>query len=488
MPGRTLFFYLVFQLLNTAQGQSLDQFKKDLAWLISQKQLSDTTITKFYDRNHKLLDPYFSTDSLGFNLHNFPLASFKTDSAYKQAVTYLLHTDHQLSRGIAYGLLAAANDHGYDALLKQRLGSERTTAQALALVCSVLYLRIPATTDAFLVLTQPKQLEVFPYVLPILLQQPQDSLRQTAFRFINSPEPAEKSVALQLLRYIPLTVETKEVLWKAFAEWQEEYKLMVLAVIGSQNAGEVGVYAKPFLENPKTKAMALQAIAASSFKADRQLLMDYIDRQTELSQELITTLLFSSNIENNRLSLRLLTQKNSPAIPLNYYDYLIFPERFRRDELLPDVQTALETVTDPAILEKLIPLLANRFDARSTAICLRLLKHPEKPVRTQAAVALYGNPTSLLKPVLPELLKNPALRTVELTRLAIDHHVDHLHRVYDRIYKEYPGWDWKVSALTYYMAFPKQRYLTLFRKELTNQNEPIRNKAVEGLKQFQANQ
>lgn len=480
---RTILFIITGLASLSVKAQSLQTFRTDFRRFVEQSTVSDSAIRRFYEENHEILSPYFniSNNSIGENLSNYPLASFKEDTLYVNNISRLVYADNPWRRSIGYAMLAAANDHSYDAYLKKQLPQEQNDVSQLTLVCSVLYLKIPATNDAFRVLTLPKHQAAFLYILPMLLQQPLDSLRRTAFSHINSHEQAEKIYALQLLRFTPSNKEVETVLWNAFNRWENAEKTIVLHVIADRKISAIGEYVKPLLEDNKTKSSALQALVASTFTADRQLLTDYINRQTVLDRDLVTALLYSPGSENNRLLLRLLTERKVEAEPGSFFVYQMFPEYFRRDELLADVQLALETVTDAGVLNQLVRLLENRTDRRSTAICLNLLKHTDNSVRRSAAMALYGNRTPELKAMVPVLLNDPALRTVQLTRLTIENKVDNLHPVFDRLYNEYLGWDWKESALTYYNAFPKARYVTVYRKELHSQHELLRMKAAIGL-------
>jgi hypothetical protein len=81
----------------------------------------------------------------------------------------------------------------------------------------------------------------------------------------------------------------------------------------------------------------------------------------------------------------------SKNIPSDYFTWANEQPLLVSDELLPDLQKALQNISDPKILAQLVELLRGRIDDVSVTLLLKFLDHPDVNVRYFSAQAAKDN-------------------------------------------------------------------------------------------------
>jgi hypothetical protein len=119
-----------------------------------------------------------------------------------------------------------------------------------------------------------------------------------------------------------------------------------------------------------------------------------VEKQDTVSEELLDCFYQSKNIDNLKYWLKLIYTKPTPK----EYIFFVFKQPLiHSDNILPELQTALQQIKDSEILGELVRALEDRTDEKSVDIMISLLKHENKTVRYWTAKTLDGNKSPKLK-------------------------------------------------------------------------------------------
>ena len=213
---------------------------------------------------------------------------------------------------------------------------------------------------------------------------------------------------------------------------------------------------KPLLENDETKQIALQALANSPTKEDKDFLINLANQNDSISEDLLDCFYHSKNIENLKIWLQLLVSKNTPK---DYYFSVPNNKIMYSDELLTDIQNTLKQIKNEEVTEKLLRALQGRTDDESTNILIGFLTSKNETVRYWSADALKGNKSKKLKQTLPTLIQDEEYRTVAIVDLLIENDIDNLQPLFEKIYIESGNdLDWARSSVEYLSNFPLKKH------------------------------
>jgi HEAT repeat protein len=171
----------------------------------------------------------------------------------------------------------------------------------------------------------------------------------------------------------------------------------------------------------------------------------------------------------------------------NYSFFVSDQELLISDDLLDAVRDTIRRTKNHKILHELPRALAERRDNESVHLLIQLLSDSDSTVRYWAAHSLKGNSSPELLEKLPQLIRNPKLRTTALTKLAIQNKIDGLQDIYVSLLQKDPNnsTDWYRSSLQYIAAFPRAIDKDLFISILQGKQDAfVKRFAVAGLGQL----
>lgn len=485
---RTLTLILFLLACPFTHGQSpLGDFKQDFE-RATRKDFNEEQLDQMFSTHSSLLTPHSSitrltADLKGETIAHYPLAEFKADKVYRKNIPKLFDSDNPYHRILAYLVIAGTGDRAFEPGLLNKLKVETGKGNLIWAGMALMYLNTTHTTPLFDFLVANENFRDA-HMLPLFIQLNPDSLRQTAYLRIHSKQVTAQVLAAQILSRTSLEPRTEEVLKEAVRTWDIGIKGYAIYSIKELQIGDLLETFQPLLDSARTRNIALEALANSPTPADKQYLLDLVDKQDTVPEELLDCFYGSKQAENVRYWLELLSRK---PLPQDYVFFVFKQPLLSTDELLPDLHHAFEKISDPKILHELVRALKGRTDARSVDIMISLLDHEDSTVRYWAARSLKGNTSLELVNKLPGLLTDPATRTVALVDLVLQHEVDTLQTLFVSIYENGPNLDWKRSSVEYLSAYPMQEHAELFRAILREADEDpfIRRNAALGLGRLQ---
>jgi len=371
----------------------INDFTKALDKTFSEKQLN-----KMFEDYSDIITPGDDLSQIkylpkGKENIAYPLYNFKENKLYKDNIALLLNSKNDYQRILAYLVIGSSFDTSKENILLKKIVSEKIKGNLIWAGTSLLHLDTRHTDEIFDFLVKYEDFGDA-HMLPLFIQLNKDSLLQTAYRRINKDDIKTRILAAQILSVTKLNAKTEEVLKQAIETWDIDTKGYAIYSVRELRIGNLLEAFKPLLNNQKTRAISLQALANSPTKTDRDYLFDIANQQDTLQSDILDCFYESKSIENIRFWLNLLYTKN---IVRDYYFSGFKQPIIKSYSMLPDLQIALVKVKDKKILRELVRALENKTDDKTVEIIISLLKHPSPSVRYWTAKTVEENKSEKFK-------------------------------------------------------------------------------------------
>lgn len=457
--------------------QDLSDFKEDFKSALD-KSFNEEKLNGLFSKYPNLLTPQSGTTQLMANLKgevilSYPLSNFKSDKLYNENIDILLNSENSYQRLFSYLIIGASNDLTKEEILIKRLKDEKEKGNLIWCGMSAMNLKTKHTTEIFDFLVENENFGDA-HMIPLYLQLDKDSLRETSYKRYKSENIKAKILAIQTLSQTGKTSETEKIVLDAVKNWDFNIKGYAIYTVKELQIGNLLETFKPLLENNATRKIALEALANSPTKEDKEYVITLINKNDSISDELLDCFYDSKNLENLKLWLSFLTTKK---ISNKYYFSVPSNKLIYSDELLPNIQQTIKECKNEKIIEELVRALQGRKDNESTNILLTLLKHKNSTVRYWSADALKGNGTKKLIEVLPNLINDNGNRTNALVNLLIENKINSLQPTFEKIYKDSKNdLDWERSSIEYLSNFPLKRHINIFKSILRNKKADFSEK------------
>lgn len=400
----SLFIFLTISVFGQDE-KVIENFKIDFA-KASGKKFSEKQLDKMFNDYERLLTPHSDVTQLwerlqGHMLSVFPLYEFKKEKLYLDNINNLLNSKNENQRILAYLVIASSYDTSKVSILLDKIITEKSKGNLIWAGMALLYLKCNHTTELFDFLVKNEDFGDA-HMLPLYIRLDRDSLQQTAYKRIGNKDIKSKILAAQILAVTPLNSKTEEALKQAVQNWDINIKGYAIYSVKELQIGNLLEIFKPLLNDSKTRSISLEALANSPTAADRNYLLELVNKQDTIPSELLDCFYTSKNIENLRYWLKLLYTKQPPT----KYDFFTFQQPLiSSDNILSDLQIALQKIADRHILGELVSALKERTDDKSIQIMISLLKNKSSTVRYWTANTLEGNASEKLKnPDVKELI------------------------------------------------------------------------------------
>ncbi|MDP4265361.1 MAG: hypothetical protein Q8941_22735 [Bacteroidota bacterium] len=399
MTKHTLFLIALF-LTGVSFGQKTmieNNFKVDFTKALD-KHFTEKQLDKMFSDYTELLTPHSDVTRLTAGLKEqelsvFPLYDFKNENLYTNNINGLLNSKNQNHRILAYLVIASSYDTTKESILLDKIKTETNRGNLIWAGMALLYLRTNHTTELFDFLVKNEDFGDA-HMLPMFIQLNKDSLQQTAYNRINSKDVKSKILAAQTLAYTSLNPKTEKILKQAVQTWDINIKGYAIYSVKELQIGNLLKTFKPLLDHSETRSISLQALANSPTKTDKDFLFELVNKQDTVSSELLNCFFNSKSIDNLKYWLSLLYTRKLPS----KYIFFVFEQPLiSSNEILPDLQTALQKITDKHILAELVRALNNRDDDKSVEIIKLLLKHRSSTVRYWTAKTVEDNNSEKFK-------------------------------------------------------------------------------------------
>lgn len=452
------------------QSQDLTNFKNDFK-LSLDKAFNEKNINDLFSKYPHLLTPQSDITQLTSNLkgetvYTFPLSDFKNDNLYKENIDNMLNSDNSFQRIFSYLIIGASNDITKEDILLNKLKTEKEKGNLIWCGMSLLNLKTKHTTEIFDFLLENEDFGDA-HMLPLFVKLDKNSLQETAYKRYNSENLKAKILAIQILSQTGKNPETEKIVLDAVKNWDMNIKGYAIYTVKELQMGNLLETFKPFLDNDKTKKIALEALANSPTISDNEYLKTLTAQKDSISDELLDCFFESKKIENIKFWLELLKTKK---VSSDYYFSVPNNRLIYSDELLPNIQNTLIVCKNEKIIEELVRALQGRNDIETTNILIGLLKHQNSSIRYWSADALKGNKNQKILDVLPNLINDEEYRTTALVNLLIENNINNKQRTFEKIYKNSgKDLDWERSSIEYLTSYPLEKNKELFKKILKNE-------------------
>lgn len=453
-----------------AHCQDLANFKVDFK-LSLDKTFNEESLNNLFLKYPNLLTPQSDITQLTSNLKgetltNFPLINFKNDNLYIDNINKLLNSENSYQRLFSYLIVGASNDLTKEEELLKRLKSEKEKGNLLWCGMSLLHLKTKHTTEIFDFLVINENFGDA-HMLPLFFKLDRDSLQETAYKRYDSENLKAKILAIQTLSKTGKNAETEKIVLDAVKNWDINIKGYAIYTVKELQMGNLLETFKPFLQDNKTRKIALQALAESPTSNDVEYLKSLTTQKDSISDDLLDCFLESKKVENLKFWLELL---KTSKVSNDYYFSVPNNQLIYSDELLPNIQNTLKECKNEKILEELVRALQGRNDIESTNILIDFLKHKNAAVRYWSGIALKGNKNQKVIDLLPGLINDEEYRTTALVDLLIENNIDNQQRTLEKIYKDSgENLDWERSSIEYLSNYPLEKHKELFRKILKSE-------------------
>jgi hypothetical protein len=379
------------------QAKTEKDFEADFTKALD-KHFTEEQLNKLFTAYSELLTPHSDVTRLtagikGHNVIAYPLDEFKHEKLYVDHIDGLLDSKNPDQRILAYLVIAASFDTARESVLLDKIKTEKRKGNLVWAGMSLLYLQSKHTTALFDFLVKNEDFGDA-HMLPMFIQLDKDSLQQTAYQRINYPDDKSRILAAQLLAYTTLNAKTEEVLKKAAQTWELNIKGYAIFSLKELQIGDLLETLRPLLTQKETRAISLEALANSPTATDRDYLMELAGQQDTIPAELLDCWFKSKRMDNIRYWLTLLYTR---PVPAQYFFFTFQQPLIASDSILPDVQNALEKISNKRVLSHLVRTLSGRTDDRSIDIMISLLKNKSSSVRYWTANTLQNNPAEKLK-------------------------------------------------------------------------------------------
>lgn len=321
------------------------------------------------------------------------MTGFKEDNLYKQNIDQLIRSANPNKRILAYLLVASTQDYSKEPILLEKIKTENNKGTLLWSGMALLSLKTNHTDDLFDFLVKNENFGDA-HMLPMYFKLNKDSLKNTAYKNINSPLEKSRVLAIQLLSVTENNAKTEELVKNAVKTWDMNVKGYAIYTLGELQMPDLISLLQPLLNDEKTRKISLRALADSPTKADGEYLFSQVNSSKKFDRDLMDALFSSKNPENLKFWLSTIQHIKSPE---DYY-FSVYDQPLLADNAMLDpILTALKNTKDKNVIAELVRALKNRSDDKSVDLMLSLLKNPNSTVRYWTAETIKNNPNPLLQ-------------------------------------------------------------------------------------------
>ncbi|MCE7040695.1 hypothetical protein [Dyadobacter sp. CY312] len=434
-----------------------------------------------------LLTPFNQVNQLAMGMkgekwQQFPLESFKSNVVYLEHIDNLIDSPVPDVRLLGYLTIASTGDKTKNARLSEKLKTELSPNCSLWLGMTLMSLGFDRTSSLFPWMVK-NNVEAGGYLFPMFTSLSADSLRETAYQFVESDDWNERVYAIQLLINTKYSQNTDKILRNAISTWPLHLKGYAIVPAQKLQLGNMLPLLTPLLDSSRTRRASLQALADSPTEADREFVINLSNQST--SDKDVMASLQSSRYPG--MVKHWVLKLENDEVPSDYYFSVYQDTLLKSNELLPAVHKCLRNAQNPKIVSGLLPVLNGRTDVSSQKILLNLIRSTNSSVRASASNALVGTCTDSLKRVLPQVARDSSLCTPFTFDLLIGCGLDTLQNTADYIYGSEVEYAIQLNALKYLTTFPEKRHLTLFRTLINHEDDDgymIKRMLAKGLAQL----
>lgn len=389
-------FLIAFTFLS-AQKKTIKEFRKDFEKAVNTDLTEEQLNTLFRDYP-LILTPHSDTTQLfsmleGSNRDDYSMSGFKADKLYQQNIDQLLGSANSNKRILAYLLVASTQDHSKEQILLEKIRTETDKGTLIWSGMALLSLKTDHTDELFDFLIKNEDFGDA-HMLPMYFNLDTDSLRNTAYKKIESQDEKSKVLAVQILSKTENNAKTEQLVKNAVKSWDINLKGYAIYTLGELQMPDLLDLLQPLLNDKKTRNISLRALANSPTKADRDYLISQVNSSKKFDEDVMNALFNSKNPENLKFWLSAIPTKE---IPKDYYFFIHEQPLLAGDEMLEPLRTALQKTKDKNVLGELVRALQNRSDDNSVNLMLSLLKNPSSKVRYWTAETIKENSNPILQ-------------------------------------------------------------------------------------------
>lgn len=389
-------FLLTFTFLS-AQKKTIKEFRKDFEKAVN-ADLTEDQLNNLFRDYPLILTPHSDTTQLfsmleGNNRDDHSMSGFKADKLYRQNIDQLLGSANSNKRILAYLLVASTQDHSKEQILLEKIKTETDKGTLIWSGMALLSLKTGHTDELFDFLIKNEDFGDA-HMLPMYFNLNKDSLRNTAYKKMDSPDENSKVLAVQMLSKTENNVKTEQLVKNAVKNWDINLKGYAIYTLGELQMPDLLDLLQPLLNNEKTRNISLIALASSPTKADREYLISQVNTSKKFDEDIMNALFNSKNPENLKFWL---TTIQTQEIPKDYYFFIHDQPLLAGNEMLEPIQKALQNTKNNHVLGELVRALQNRSDDKSVNLMLSLLKNPSSTVRYWTAETIKDNPNPILQ-------------------------------------------------------------------------------------------
>jgi hypothetical protein len=211
---------LIFCLYTTqiAFSQKVLNFEKDFE-KASKSNFDTSQVNKILENYSRFLTPFSQINQLSMAIRGekhltFPLENMRDRPLYKNNIQKLFQSGIPNNRLLSYLMISSSGDTTKRDILAERLMTESNPNCALWLGMGLMHIGFEKTSVIFKWVVKNNN-QAGNFLFPIFMNLPADSLRNTAYQFVNSEDWNERIYAIQILMKTGYSVKADTILRQA---------------------------------------------------------------------------------------------------------------------------------------------------------------------------------------------------------------------------------------------------------------------------------
>jgi hypothetical protein len=310
--------------------------------------------------------------TMGQTLVTYPLAFLRSKPFYRPTITKLLHSKDMLNRLLGYMTVASAGDSSFNDVLWKASTTETDHDALFWVGTALLYLKDQHTSQLFDFLVKNEDFGDA-HMLPMMLDQNKQSLQQTCYAKVSSPNIKAKALAVQLLATTGLNPQTDKAIRQAFVSMDGPAKGYAISAMKTLRMGNLKEMLLPTLQDKQLRGVAIAALMNSPTAEDGTCPDSLLIGNGEVPADILGAYLSSDNPENVRKFLILVRDRPIPS-KIEYRLMFSQSSLLASDQVFDQLKDTIRRTKNRQIVPYLSLSLAKRNDPESSSLRVPITK------------------------------------------------------------------------------------------------------------------
>lgn len=233
----------------------------------------------------------------------FVVPDFKENELYTSTIHKIFNSDDMYSRLIAYKLIAGVTDSTFEQDLLIRLDTTNEIYELTEIAKTLMCTKTKHTSELFDCFVKTNYFEdndqCAPMtILPYFIRLDKRDLLNTFYMKIDNPDTISRITCATIILYADTDDSVGNKLKKVLANWGNVERIYAMYAIKKLRIGNLKEVIEPILSDSSCRQAALELLANSPTKEDREFLYQIAENQNRIAVDIINALANSDNEES----------------------------------------------------------------------------------------------------------------------------------------------------------------------------------------------